>query len=167
MILCVPVTGTGEVDPRWGRAGRVAVAEVVGGTVRRWDEFDVAWDRLHDEGSEEATTPGSPASCRSTVRRSWSPTIWAIPWSRCWAGWTSASSSGSVATRVWLSWPPRRGSPDIGCQGVRRPRPSARRPCAGCASPPRDVLQRDWLWKAAGVVDIWVDHAALLQARSG
>jgi predicted Fe-Mo cluster-binding NifX family protein len=52
MILCVPVTGSGDVDPRWGRAGRVAVAEVVSGTVRRWDEYDVGWDRLHDEGSE-------------------------------------------------------------------------------------------------------------------
>jgi predicted Fe-Mo cluster-binding NifX family protein len=52
MILCVPVTESGEVDPRWGRAGRVAVTEVVGGTVRSWEEFDVAWDRLHDEGSE-------------------------------------------------------------------------------------------------------------------
>jgi hypothetical protein len=38
MILCVPVTSTGEVDPRWGRAGRVAVAEVVGGALRTWDE---------------------------------------------------------------------------------------------------------------------------------
>jgi predicted Fe-Mo cluster-binding NifX family protein len=52
MILCVPVTASGEVDPRWGRAGRVAVAEVVGGTVRSWDAYDVGWDRLHDEGSE-------------------------------------------------------------------------------------------------------------------
>ncbi len=52
MILCVPVTTTGEVDPRWGRAGRVAVAEVVGGTVQRWDEYDVGWDRLHDDSSE-------------------------------------------------------------------------------------------------------------------
>ena len=52
MILCVPVTESGEVDPRWGRAGRVAVAEVVGGTVRSWDAYDVGWDRLHDEGSE-------------------------------------------------------------------------------------------------------------------
>ena len=51
MILCVPVTTTGEVDPRWGRAGRVAVAEVVGGTVRSWVEYDVAWDRPHDEGT--------------------------------------------------------------------------------------------------------------------
>ena len=28
MILCVPVTPTGDVDPRWGRAAPVAVAEV-------------------------------------------------------------------------------------------------------------------------------------------
>jgi predicted Fe-Mo cluster-binding NifX family protein len=52
MILCVPVTTTGEVDPRWGRAARVAVAEVVGGKVRRWDEYDVAWGRLHEEDTE-------------------------------------------------------------------------------------------------------------------
>jgi predicted Fe-Mo cluster-binding NifX family protein len=52
MIPCVPVTATGEVDPCWGRAGRVAVAEVVGGTVRSWDEYDVAWDRLDDQGTE-------------------------------------------------------------------------------------------------------------------
>ncbi len=52
MILCVPVTMTGEVDPRWGRAARVAIAEVVGGEVRRWEEHEVAWDRLHDEGTE-------------------------------------------------------------------------------------------------------------------
>jgi predicted Fe-Mo cluster-binding NifX family protein len=52
MIMCVPVTTTGDVDPRWGRAARVAVAEVVGGTVRTWDEYDVGWDRLHDERTE-------------------------------------------------------------------------------------------------------------------
>ncbi len=52
MILCVPVTTTGEVDPRWGRAGRVAVAEVVGGTVRSWVEYDVGWDRPHDQATE-------------------------------------------------------------------------------------------------------------------
>ncbi len=50
MIACVPVTPTGEVDPRWGRAACVAVAEVVGGTLRRWDEHAVGWDRLRDEG---------------------------------------------------------------------------------------------------------------------
>ena len=52
MILCVPVTTTGEVDPRWGRAGRVAVAEVVGGAVQSWVEYDVAWDRSHDQGTD-------------------------------------------------------------------------------------------------------------------
>ena len=54
MILCVPVTTTGEVDPRWGRAARIAVAEVTGGQLRRWDEHEVAWDRLHDDGPEGA-----------------------------------------------------------------------------------------------------------------
>lgn len=52
MILCVPVTMSGEIDPRWGRAARVAVAEVVGGEIRRWDEHEVAWDELHDAGTE-------------------------------------------------------------------------------------------------------------------
>ncbi len=54
MIVCVPVTATGEIDPRWGRAGRVAVAEVVDGGVVRWEESDVGWDRAHDEGAEGA-----------------------------------------------------------------------------------------------------------------
>jgi hypothetical protein len=27
MIVCVPVTPTGEIDPRWGRAARVAVVD--------------------------------------------------------------------------------------------------------------------------------------------
>ena len=52
MILCVPVTTMGEVDPRWGRAGRIAVAEVVGGKVQSWDEFEVGWDRLRDDRGE-------------------------------------------------------------------------------------------------------------------
>jgi predicted Fe-Mo cluster-binding NifX family protein len=49
MVICVPVTIDGQVDPRWGRAARVAVAEVRGGAVVAWQEFDVAWDRLHDQ----------------------------------------------------------------------------------------------------------------------
>ncbi len=52
MKVCVPVTGDGHVDPRWGRAGRVAVAEVAGGEIRAWQEFDVGWDTLHGQGSE-------------------------------------------------------------------------------------------------------------------
>ncbi len=52
MKVCVPVTGDGQVDPRWGRAERVAVADVDGGRIRDWQEFDVGWGSLHDQGSE-------------------------------------------------------------------------------------------------------------------
>lgn len=51
MIVCVPVTGDGQVDPRWGRADWIAVAEVNDGEIVRWDEFEVSWSRLHDEGT--------------------------------------------------------------------------------------------------------------------
>jgi predicted Fe-Mo cluster-binding NifX family protein len=54
VIVCVPVTGGGVIDPRWGRADRLAIAEVEGGEVLRWREFDVGWSQLHDEG-----TPGA------------------------------------------------------------------------------------------------------------
>ena len=52
MIICVPVTSTGDIDPRWGRAARVAIAEVGDGDLTRWEEYDVAWDALHDTGTE-------------------------------------------------------------------------------------------------------------------
>jgi predicted Fe-Mo cluster-binding NifX family protein len=52
MRVCIPVTTEGQVDPRWGRAARVAVAEVQDGSLIAWEEFDVAWDRLHDETTE-------------------------------------------------------------------------------------------------------------------
>jgi predicted Fe-Mo cluster-binding NifX family protein len=51
MILCVPVTNDDEVDPRWGRADRIAVAEVVDGKIASWQEVEVSWSRLHDEGT--------------------------------------------------------------------------------------------------------------------
>lgn len=54
MRICVPITADGSIDPRWGRAERVAVADVDGGTIRRWDEFDVGWGTLHDSGTEGA-----------------------------------------------------------------------------------------------------------------
>jgi len=54
MKVCVPVTADGQVDPRWGRADRVAVAEVADGEVRGWQEFAVAWGTLHDQGTEGA-----------------------------------------------------------------------------------------------------------------
>ena len=52
MIACIPVAATGEVGHGWGKAQRVAIAEVSSGEVSRWDEYDVGWDRLHDEGGE-------------------------------------------------------------------------------------------------------------------
>jgi predicted Fe-Mo cluster-binding NifX family protein len=52
MIVCVPVDPDGSVDPRWGRAQRVAIATVVGGTIKSWQEFDVGWGTLHDAGPE-------------------------------------------------------------------------------------------------------------------
>ncbi len=52
MIVCVPVTESGEVDSRWGRAARVAIARVEHGRVVDWKEHAVAWDALHDVGTE-------------------------------------------------------------------------------------------------------------------
>jgi predicted Fe-Mo cluster-binding NifX family protein len=52
MIVCVPVSQDGAIDPRWGRAARVAVADVHDGTIASWEELDVGWDVLHDAGTE-------------------------------------------------------------------------------------------------------------------
>jgi predicted Fe-Mo cluster-binding NifX family protein len=52
MIVCVPVAGDGQVDPRWGRANRVALANVQHGAVVDWQEHAVGWGNLHDAGSE-------------------------------------------------------------------------------------------------------------------
>jgi predicted Fe-Mo cluster-binding NifX family protein len=52
MIACVPVTPAGEIDPRWGRAARVAVASLLDGGIARWEEFEVSWDATHDMGAE-------------------------------------------------------------------------------------------------------------------
>lgn len=41
MKVCVPVTADDQVDPRWGRADRVAVAEVTDGQISGWQEFTV------------------------------------------------------------------------------------------------------------------------------
>jgi predicted Fe-Mo cluster-binding NifX family protein len=52
MIVCVPVTEDGSVDPRWGRAHRVAVATLTDDGLEDWQEIDVGWDELHDSASE-------------------------------------------------------------------------------------------------------------------
>ena len=54
MMVCAPVTEEGMIDPRWGKADWVAVADVVDGEIVSWQEVEVSWSRLHDEG-----TPGS------------------------------------------------------------------------------------------------------------
>jgi predicted Fe-Mo cluster-binding NifX family protein len=52
MVVCVPIAPDGTIDPRWGRAARVAVARVGSAAVGDWEEFDVRWDEVHDEGTE-------------------------------------------------------------------------------------------------------------------
>jgi len=42
------------VDPRWGRADTVAVADLVDGELITWREVDVSWSRLHDVGTSGA-----------------------------------------------------------------------------------------------------------------
>ena len=39
------------VDPRWGRADSIAVVDVVDGKIENWQESDVSWSVLHDEGT--------------------------------------------------------------------------------------------------------------------
>jgi len=52
MSVCVPVTAQGLIDPRWGRADRVAVTEVGAQGMASWQEYDVGWNALHDAGTE-------------------------------------------------------------------------------------------------------------------
>jgi predicted Fe-Mo cluster-binding NifX family protein len=52
MKICVPITHDGQLDPRWGRAQRVAIASVDDGRVDGWQEFEVGWGTAHDAGPE-------------------------------------------------------------------------------------------------------------------
>ena len=52
MVICLAVADDGCIDPRWGRAQRVAIATAENGAITRWEEFDVAWDTLRETGSE-------------------------------------------------------------------------------------------------------------------
>jgi predicted Fe-Mo cluster-binding NifX family protein len=52
MKTCVPVTSDGLIDPRWGRADRLAIADVSDGEIQDWQEFDVGWNAAHDQGTE-------------------------------------------------------------------------------------------------------------------
>jgi predicted Fe-Mo cluster-binding NifX family protein len=52
MVICIPVTVEGLIDPRWGRADRVAIAQTAEDGIAKWQEFDVGWGTLHDAGTE-------------------------------------------------------------------------------------------------------------------
>lgn len=54
MIVCVALTGEGTAGQGWGRADRVAVAEVSDGAISSWQEYDVGWGATHDDGTEGA-----------------------------------------------------------------------------------------------------------------
>lgn len=50
MIVCTTLGSDGAVGGGLGRASRVAVALVDDARVSSWEEYDVGWDRLHDQG---------------------------------------------------------------------------------------------------------------------
>lgn len=52
MIVAIPVTDDGRTGGGWGRAPRVALATVADGVIADWQVHDVAWDVLHDTGTE-------------------------------------------------------------------------------------------------------------------
>lgn len=52
MKVCVPVTDKGQIGPRWGKADRLAVADVTNGEITDWQEVEVGWAELHDQGTE-------------------------------------------------------------------------------------------------------------------
>lgn len=52
MIVCAPVTIAGTIDPRWGKADWIAIADIEKGQITDWREIEVSWSRLHDEGTE-------------------------------------------------------------------------------------------------------------------
>ncbi len=54
MIVCVPVDDAGQVSPGWGRAAKVAVADVQDGAIASWEVCAVGWDVLHDSGTHGA-----------------------------------------------------------------------------------------------------------------
>ncbi|WP_194947909.1 NifB/NifX family molybdenum-iron cluster-binding protein [Actinomyces trachealis] len=54
MSTLIPVTADGQVEPRFGRAPRVAVVQVEDGQISDWTEHAVGWDTAHDSGTEGA-----------------------------------------------------------------------------------------------------------------
>ena len=54
MRACVPLDADGRVDPRWGRAHRVAVVDLDEDAIHDWRLCEVSWDVLHDQHGEGA-----------------------------------------------------------------------------------------------------------------
>lgn len=54
VTVCAPVAADGTVDPRFGRAERVGIAEVRDRQLLRWTEVAVGWGELHDQGPQGA-----------------------------------------------------------------------------------------------------------------
>lgn len=54
MIMCATLGAGGTVGHGLGRASHVALASVTDGQISSWEELDVGWDRLHDQGTEGA-----------------------------------------------------------------------------------------------------------------
>lgn len=54
MIVFSTLGPNGTVGGGLGRASQVAVASVSDGRIDSWEEHEVGWDRLHDEGAEGA-----------------------------------------------------------------------------------------------------------------
>ncbi|MGV1004282.1 MAG: NifB/NifX family molybdenum-iron cluster-binding protein [Candidatus Nanopelagicales bacterium] len=55
MIVLIPVTPTGQVDPRFGKAAQVALAEFdASGELTAWRVTQVNWDEAHDQGTHGA-----------------------------------------------------------------------------------------------------------------
>jgi predicted Fe-Mo cluster-binding NifX family protein len=54
MIMCATLGSGGTVGPGLGRASRVALASVTDGHISSWEELEVGWDGLHDQGAEGA-----------------------------------------------------------------------------------------------------------------
>lgn len=53
MRIALPVEQDGVIGDGWGRAPRVAVAEVKNdGAIESWDEYAVQWDALREESRE-------------------------------------------------------------------------------------------------------------------
>jgi hypothetical protein len=87
MMVCVPVTADGQVDPHWGRAGRVAVADVADGQIRDWQEFAGAGMGCTAKGPRVPITPGSHGSCGTTRSRRSPSAMWGPACSACSARW--------------------------------------------------------------------------------